>query len=141
MFWGPNYETAAENFASAANQYKMLKNWSEAGEIYKKIADCRLALNSSYEAATSFVDAANCFKKEDTDKAIESFKEAVILYSESGKFASAAKIEKELAELYESQMNTTDALEHYQKAADLFESEESQQSSSQCLIKVLNILK
>lgn len=53
-------------------------------------------------------------------------KEAIILDQEGGNFRSAAKHYQDIAELYESDIaSPQDAYEAYQKAADLYNADDS----------------
>ena len=51
----------------------------------------------------------------------------------------AAKHQKEIAELHESEGNVEAAIESFQQAADLYESENSQINANNCLFKVANM--
>lgn len=56
-------------------------------------------------------------------KCESALQQAVTLYSEEGRFNMAAKNQKELAELYENERMMAQALDAYNKAADLYEGE------------------
>ena len=59
----------------------MSKKWYEAGSAYKKSAEIfSTQLSSKHEAATSLVDAANCYKKVDVDAATDCFQQVWIVY-------------------------------------------------------------
>lgn len=47
----------------AANNFKLAKLWEEAGAAYLKLGECHKKLDSKHELASSFVDAANSYKK------------------------------------------------------------------------------
>ena len=53
-----------------------------------------------------------------------------------GRFANAAKLEKEVGEMYESNNESKKCVQHYQKAADYFMGEDSVAAANQCLLKV-----
>lgn len=53
-----------------------------------------------------------------------------------GRFANAAKLEKEIAEMYEANNESEKCVKHYQKAADYFLGEDSTAAANQCLLKV-----
>ena len=60
----------------------MSKKWYEAGSAYKKSAEIfSTQLSSKHEAATSLVDAANCFKKVDVDAATDCFQQVCVKIS------------------------------------------------------------
>ena len=59
----------------------MSKKWYEAGSAYKKSAEIfSTQLSSKHEAATSLVDAANCYKKVDVDAATDCFQQVWFVY-------------------------------------------------------------
>jgi len=138
MFSGGSskYEDASEWYAKGANLYKVAKKWDQAGSAFIKAAECNLKGQSKHEAATNYVNAANCYKKNNTVEAVNCFKSAIDLYTDEGRFSIAAKHQKELAELYEGEMDFEHALECYQVAADFFDGENSTASANGCLAKV-----
>ena len=65
-FRGANkQDEALECYGRAANLYKMAKKWSLAGQTFVTIATHHSKAGGKHDAATNFVDAANCFKKSD----------------------------------------------------------------------------
>lgn len=56
---------------------------------------------------------------------------AVNIYTEMGRFSTAAKLEKETGELYEKENDLENAVAHYKAAADYYEGENSKRY---CLI-------
>lgn len=129
-------EDACESFQKAANLFKVAKQWREAGEVFEKVARCHLKLESAHEAATAYTDAANCYKKTDASKAILLYKEAVNVQQDLGRFTTIAKLQKEIAELHESENDIEAAMEAFQLAADFYYGEDSTSSGNQCLLKV-----
>lgn len=53
-----------------------------------------------------------------------------------GRFANAAKLEKEIGELYENDNQSEKCIKHYQQAANYFQGEDSTAAANQCLLKV-----
>ena len=51
---------------------------------------------------------------------------AIELFQDMGKFAQCAKLEKDIAAIYEAEMALEPAIEHYSKAAELYSMEEQQ---------------
>lgn len=43
----------------------MNKKWGSAGEAFVKAGELHLQASARHDAATNFVDAANCYKKTD----------------------------------------------------------------------------
>jgi len=138
-FGGDKTEDALEMYEKAANLYKMSKNWDEAGQTFLKTVPCHIKLGSKYEAATAYTNAANCFKKGNKTEAIQSMQSAIGIYTEMGRFATAAKIEKELAEMLEEQEDLEGAIQHMQQAADYFDGENQKSSANQCIAKVAHL--
>lgn len=132
------YEDAAELFQKAANLLKISKKWGDAGQAFYDAATCLLKMSSGrFEAATCYVKAGHCFKKDNNStKAAEALQNAINLYTEDGKFNMAAKYEKELAEHFELIDDKENAMVHYETAADYFESENSPSAGNSCLLKV-----
>lgn len=54
-------------FGRAANLFKMAKKWSAAGNTFVTLANYNLKAGNKHDAATNFVDAANCYKKSDSN--------------------------------------------------------------------------
>lgn len=92
------------------------------------------ASHSSYTSASNYVNAAQCYQKEDKQgglhslffsppESIKCFRAAVKLFLEDGKLGTAAKHMKTIAEIAEEDGKITDALIAYQSAADYFEAD------------------
>lgn len=45
--------------------FKMAKKWGAAGNAFCEAANLYSKLGSRHDAATNYVDAANCYKKSD----------------------------------------------------------------------------
>jgi alpha-soluble NSF attachment protein len=130
------WEDASEMYTKAANLYKMAKKWDRAGEAYSKAAECHLKLQSKHEAASNYINASNCYKKSNITEAVQCMKQAIEFYTDEGRFSIAAKHQKELAELYESEADLENAISAYQLSADYYEGEGSSSSANACLLKV-----
>jgi alpha-soluble NSF attachment protein len=50
--------------------FKMAKKWGAAGNAFCEAASLHAKAGSKHDAATNYVDAANCFKKSDPNGAI-----------------------------------------------------------------------
>lgn len=137
LFGGSSkFEEASELYTKAANLYKTSKKWDQAGEAYVKAAECCLKLQSTHEAATNYVNASTCFKKTNTSRSVACLKQAVEFYTDEGRFSVAAKHQKEIAELYETENDLDNSIANYQLAADYYEGEGSASAANQCLLKV-----
>ncbi|XP_043934913.1 alpha-soluble NSF attachment protein isoform X2 [Protopterus annectens] len=117
--------------------FKMVKNWSAAGNAFCQAAKLHLQLQSKHDAATSFVDAGNAFKKADPQEAINCLNRAIEIYTDMGRFTIAAKHHISIAEIFETELVDIDkAIAHYEQAADYYKGEESNSSANKCLLKV-----
>jgi len=130
-------EDAKASYTRAGNLFKMSKNWNEAGSAYKKAAELSNQLSCKHEAATSLVDAANCYKKVDVEAAANCFQEAIDIYTDMGRFTQAGKNHMNIAELCEAdQLNLERAILNYKMAAEIFDGEESKSSANKCYLKM-----
>eukprot|EP01086_Lenisia_limosa_P015974 TRINITY_DN5478_c0_g1_i1.p1 TRINITY_DN5478_c0_g1~~TRINITY_DN5478_c0_g1_i1.p1 ORF type:complete len:319 (+),score=94.72 TRINITY_DN5478_c0_g1_i1:102-959(+) len=131
-------EEAAELYQRAAQLYKLAKKWPEAAQAYISAAECQIRIGGDYDVASSFADAAVCYKKtgSNTTDAVQCLQQSVDVFTTMGKFIMAAKNQKEIAELLENDMETRTALEAYEKAADLYNCEDNSSTANQCLLKV-----
>ena len=93
-----------------------------------------------------FLFPGSCYRKSNPVDAIKAYKDAVALYTDNGRITQAAKLSKEIAELYESeQLDENEksyivlAIESYEQASELFGMEDSKSSSSQCLAKIAEL--
>uniref|UniRef100_A0A8C5N0U7 NSF attachment protein beta n=1 Tax=Leptobrachium leishanense TaxID=445787 RepID=A0A8C5N0U7_9ANUR len=138
LFGGNNkVEEACEMYARAANMFKMVKNWSAAGNAFCQAAKLHMQLQSKHDAATSFVDAGNAFKKADPQEAINCLNAAIDIYTDMGRFTIAAKHHITIAEIYETELvDIEKAIAHYEQSADYYKGEESNSSANKCLLKV-----
>ncbi|KAJ6663631.1 hypothetical protein lerEdw1_009710 [Lerista edwardsae] len=122
-------EEACDIYARAANMFKMAKNWSAAGNAFCQAAQLHLQLQNKHDAATSFVDAGNAFKKADPQEAINCLLRSIEIYTDMGRFTIAAKHHITIAEIYETELvDIEKAIAHYEQAADYYKGEESNRS-------------
>ncbi|XP_039253410.2 alpha-soluble NSF attachment protein-like [Styela clava] len=134
---GSKQEEACEKFVRAANMFKMLKKWNEAGNAFCKSADIQQSLQNKHESASNFVDAGNCYKKSDADAAIKCLTRAIDIYTDMGRFTVAAKHHISVAEIYENETSKLEeAISHYERAADFYKGEDSTSSANKCWLKV-----
>ncbi|KAE9465141.1 hypothetical protein C3L33_02951, partial [Rhododendron williamsianum] len=133
---GSKFEDAADLFDKAANCFKLAKSWDQAGSTYVKRANCHIKADSKHEAANAYADAAHCYKKTNTKESISCLEQAVNVFMEIGRLSMAARYYKEIAELCESDQNFELAIVYYERAADLFQSEEVTSTANQCRQKI-----
>ena len=150
------YEDAAESFTKAANAYKVGGWTDEAGGAYQRAAELyRDKLKSLNEASKCLADAGACFKKSNPTEAVGCYRSAVTLLCDAGRLNQAAKLSKEIAEIFESDGAAEEeedgggggggnpaivaAIASYQQAAELFEMEKANSQASSCLQKVAEL--
>ncbi|KAL2500407.1 Alpha-soluble NSF attachment protein 2 [Forsythia ovata] len=134
--FGSKHEDAADLYQKAANSFKLAKSWDRAAMVNIKLANCNLKLGSKHEAASAYVDAANCYKKTSPKQAISCLDQAVNMFLEISRLNMAARYCKEIGELYEKQENFDQAIVYFERSADLFQTEEVTTSANQCRLKV-----
>lgn len=98
-------DDAVECYQRAANLFKMAKNWSQAGKAFCEAANLHSKAGSRHDAATNYIDASNCYKKTDTQEAVNCLLKAIEIYTDMGRFQIAAKHHQAIAELYENEAN------------------------------------
>lgn len=133
---GTKFEDAAECFESAGNQFKIAKKWSRAGNAYVKVAEMNLKTNDKAGGARYYQTAAAAYRKENSAEAVKYYEMAVSMLCDSGKFSSAAKIQKEIGELYEAEDKTDEAITSYRQAAEYYTGENQATSANSCFLKV-----
>jgi len=129
-------EEAAELYEKAANMFKASKNWTAAGEAFCDAADCFFKAGSKHDAATQYINASNCYRKINIPEAIRTLSIAVEYYVDDGRFSMAAKHQKDVAELFEQEMQFKEAIQAYKQAADYYDGENSQAAAMSCHLKV-----
>merc|ERR1712071_371413 len=134
------YEDAAELFEKAANAYKVGSLFMEAGQAYKAAGEIyQTNLQNLGEASKCLSNAGSCFKKVSPSDAVEAYRSAVSLLCDAGRLSQAAKLSKEIGDIFENEINgdqsenVTLAIESYEQAAELFSMEDSKSQASQCL--------
>ncbi|KAJ3698386.1 hypothetical protein LUZ61_002091 [Rhynchospora tenuis] len=137
--FGSKQEDAADLYDKAANQFKLAKKWEKAANAYVKLANCHLKMESKHDAASAYVEAANCYKKYSVQDAGQALNQAVSLFLENGRLNMAARYCKDLGEMYEQGQDLEKAMDFFERAADLFISEEVSSSANQCKQRVAQI--
>ncbi|KAL0486584.1 alpha-soluble NSF attachment protein [Acrasis kona] len=126
---------------------KELKSWGvfgkEAGDTLHKTVLCHLKLESRFDAAQSYLDAAQNYLKVSKKDTITSLECAINEFSDMGKLDKVGKIEQQLAELYEDEGseegNLEKAIQHYERAEHLYDSENMKSASNTCMQKAAHI--
>ena len=137
------YQDAAECYKTAANAYKLADHFRESAECYLKASECCGIADenpNSTDAVNMLIEAANCFKRDDISKSIQTFAKVIQIYSDSARLSQAARYQKEVAEMLEADNNLDLALIAYEKAVDLYEKDNKKSNAKDCKIKVATIL-
>ncbi|RHZ43701.1 hypothetical protein Glove_880g13 [Diversispora epigaea] len=136
-FGGNKFEEAAELYNKAANTFKLAKRWKEAGDAFSKAANMQVQLNERDEAASTFISASKCYRKSSFEDAITSLKQAIEILTDRGRFQAAAGHQKDIAQIYESDLvDLEKAMQAYEIAADWYAGEEAPALANNCLLKV-----
>ena len=115
----------------------MAKKWIAAGNAFCEAATLHLKCGNKHDAASCFVDAGNCYKKNDSQEAVNCILKAIEIYTDMGRFSIAAKHHMTVAEIYETEIvDIEKAITHFEKAADYYKGEESSASANRCLLNV-----
>ena len=111
-----------------------------AGEVYRKSAVCYEKANELTDACSMYQNAASCLRRDDPSVAIECFNSALTIMLQNGRFISAAKIQKEIAEIYEKDMmNYSAAIDAYLEAGERFLGEDSKATASDCIMRAAKV--
>lgn len=139
------FEDAAEQYQRAGNAFKIGGFHNDAGDAYRKAAKIYTEhLRNLMEASKCLKDAGHCYKKDNSQAAVEAFNSAITLLCDASRLTQAAKLSKEVAEIFENGDTEVEdtvimAIESYEQAAELFEMEQQRSQSSQCLVKVAEL--
>jgi len=128
-------EEAEEEFAKAANLYKVAKKWNKAGDAFRKVASASMKLGNKYQAATAYTDAANAYRKVSVEDAVKSFRDASDIFTDIGKFSSAAKAQKEIGEILEAEGDKDGAIKAFDTAGDYFSGDNSISLANGCHLR------
>jgi alpha-soluble NSF attachment protein len=133
------YEAAMELYDKAAAQFKISKQWDDAGEAYVKMAECAEKLGNETEAVAAYTSAGKAYKNGNTKEAIKYFRIAAEMRMAANAFQQAAKLHQEIAGVEEKNLNLKGAIKSYNDAADCFHAEGSVPSENQALLKVAEL--
>ncbi|EFA12234.1 alpha-soluble NSF attachment protein [Tribolium castaneum] len=129
-------EDAIECYQKAGSLFKLAKNWLQASTAFRMAGDLNLEQNNRSEAANDFVFAAKCLDKYDTNGAVKYLLKAIQIYTDLGRFITAAKLHNNIGEIYEQNLELENAIQHYEQAADYYKVEDNFMSAKKCLLKV-----
>lgn len=98
-----------------------------------------------YPRYTKQNNTGNSFKKSSPIDAVTSYQSAVTYLVDAGRLTQAAKLCKEIAELYETEQMEDEksfvvhAIESYEQASELFQLEDSKSQSNHCQAKIAEL--
>lgn len=135
-------DEAQQIYTRAANQFKSVKQWEQAGNAFRNAARLQASngLSLRHEAAQSLVDAGNCYRKVNADSGLDAYKEAIEILTDMGRFTMAAKHLVSCGDIHNENRDFVRAVEQYQKAADYFKSEESHTTADKHVVKAADLL-
>ena len=110
----------------------MAKNWSPAGHAFMQSGIYR---EIPYDSSMDHVEAANCYKKVEPEKAIQCLTKATEIQRDNGKFQLVAKYHEDIGKLFEDMGKSDKAVENYEIAAQYFRSELRNAAANKCILK------
>jgi tetratricopeptide (TPR) repeat protein len=134
-------EEATDLLTSAANIYKIRKDWKKAGETYEEIA--RLEVEQGGNTAyVHYQNAAHCFSFVDKVRSNQMLDAAIESCVKVGKYMQAGKTAQRIATECEENFDYPNAIDKYKKAAEYFamESQNTKSMQQQCLLKVADLM-
>ena len=134
-------EEATDLLTSAANIYKIRKDWKKAGETYEEIARLEVEQGGS-TAYVHYQNAAHCFSFVDKVKSNQMLDAAIESCVKVGKYMQAGKTAQRIATECEENFDYPNAIDKYKKAAEYFamESQNTKSMQQQCLLKVADLM-
>ena len=121
-------DDAKDLFLQAANCYKLAQDMENAYNCYQRCIDCE---ESEQDAAAHYKEAANCIKETDSDKYVIMTKQAIDLYSLSGRSSTAATMARDCAQKLEEEYDFDQASDFFSKAAQLYEMDNQSTNANQ----------
>ena len=125
-------EKASILYRKAGNHFKMAKNWSGAGNAFVQSAIYR---EIPYDSCMDYVEAANCYRKLEPERAIECLMKATEIQTDNGKLQQVAKYQQDIGVILEGMGNPSQAVQYYESAAQNFRSELRNAAANKCLLK------
>ena len=134
-------EEATDLLTSAANIYKIRKDWKKAGETYEEIARLEVEQGGS-TAYVHYQNAAHCFSFVDKARSNQMLDAAIESCVKVGKYMQAGKTAQRIATECEENFDYPNAIDKYKKAAEYFamESQNTKSMQQQCLLKVADLM-
>jgi alpha-soluble NSF attachment protein len=134
-------EDALGYFQSAANGFKIEKNWQKAGECYEECAKIEIELESD-TAMNQYKDAAHCFSFCDVQRSQQNLDNCIKFCVKKGRYQQAGKLTQEIAHNKEVEFNYPEAIKKYKEAAEYYklDSQNTKSLEQNCLLKVADLM-
>lgn len=133
-------EDATDLYIQAANLYRLLKDFNQAGAQFVKAAEIQESLGNHNDCANHLVEAYKCFKGVSPSDAISALSKAIhIFLTQNGQFRRAANFTMDLAELYESVNDNESAAKSYEQAGDYFTTDHAEALANKAFLKCADL--
>eukprot|EP00904_Undaria_pinnatifida_P009336 jgi/Undpi1/5532/HiC_scaffold_2.g00809.m1 len=130
------FQDASCYLEQAAQCFRIAKRFQDAGVAYKQCGRMEEKLKKPEVAASFYHQAALCFRKDDPQEATACYLNSINLYCQTQLFATAARLEGDVAELMLKDRNRSLAIAHYVKAADFYRANTTcGKATDRCLLK------
>ncbi|KAH9837210.1 vesicular-fusion protein SEC17 [Rhodofomes roseus] len=127
------YEEAGDLYQQAANAFKIDKLFREAGDAHAREAECREKCSEINEAANAWWNAAKAYKRGHPELAIQALTQTITHLCKSGRFRQAADREKEIGQIYLTELNDLrKACESFERAGEWYAQEDATATSNAC---------
>lgn len=133
------WEEAHDLYAQAGNAFRLEKRWRESGDAYCKAAEMSVKAGELDDAANDYWTASKSYKKatggsgNETRLAVSALQQTIELYKQKGRLRQAADREKDIAQILAQEGGDVQgALEAYERAGDLYSSEDATATANQC---------
>lgn len=134
------FEGAAENYAKAAAQYKIAKQFKEAGRCYELAAQNNLQTQNTLEATTNYREAAKAWQNsESPDRAIGAYTKCTQFYLDNDRFNAAGKIFCDIAKINREEGDLKAAIQSYDAAVECFQSDNDKSSANKRLLEIADL--
>jgi alpha-soluble NSF attachment protein len=134
-------EEAVRLYMEAAQQFKIAGSKEESIEALKSAAALYEALGDMGDAADALSAAGDLIGTDNSGEACELYKSAAMMFIKCGKSAEAAKIFRQIADIYEKEYEFELAVINLKEAGRLFEMEKFNKSdANKANIKIAELL-
>lgn len=129
-------EDALDLYIQAANQYRLAKDFTNAGDQFTRALELQEKLGNHNDVANNLVDAYKCYKTSSPTDAITALSKAIhIFLTQNGQFRRAANFMGDLAELYEQVDDIPAAIKSYEQAGDYFSTDHADALANKSYLK------